>query len=456
MPTPANHTLYFEQLTVENVRAFGQRQQLTLLDESSRPARWTLIVGDNGVGKTTLLQCLARMAPVFNEPPDDDPGPHPNNVEPELARETDNELLRALARDGATDPTRLSAQLSVGARLGGSRPRVHDSVTTSLDFTRTRNGIADFHPAGNSSKRLKEPLVVGYSASRRPRGTTLGGFITKNPLASLLEIETELCDVEEILRQLDYSSLKQQSRATAFLAHLRKVLSDVLPDIGDPDDIEILGPRTPISDGEKTGVRVKTPSGRVPLHQLSLGYRTVFAWTVDLAWRLLEHYPRSSSPLHQPAIVLVDEIDLHLHPRWQRKVRYHLAKQFPQVQFIATAHSPLMAQSSLGANLAVVRWQNDHAVIENDPVVVESWRLDQLVTSELFELGSARPPETEREQQRRAELLEKSELSADERKELDTLNRRTFELQTESADDERVMQLIRDAAARLPSAASDS
>ena len=449
MPPPASHPIYFEQLTIENVGAFSGPQQLTLLDGNNRPARWTLIVGDNGVGKTTLLQCLARMAPVFNDPADDDTGPLPRDVEPQLARE-ENSVLRALARNRATEPTLLSARLSVGARLNGPKHRSRDTITTSLKFTQTRNGIANIKLGGESRKRVKEPLVVGYSASRRPREAALGSLITKSPLASLLEIATELCDAEELLCRLDYSSLKGQSRATRFLTDLKVVLSEILPDIKRPDDIEILGPPSP-DDLEGTGVHVRTPSGRVPLHQLSLGYRTVFSWTVDLAWRLLEHYPRSSRPLHQPAIVLVDEIDLHLHPIWQREIRDRLTEKFPQVQFIATAHSPLMAQSSLGANLAVVRWENDHAVIEDDPVVVGSWRLDQLVTSDLFELESARPPEIEKQQRRRAELMEKANLSVDEGQELLTLNRAFMELQTESPDDERVIQLIRHAAARLPS-----
>ena len=83
----------------------------------------------------------------------------------------------------------------------------------------------------------------------------------------------------------------------------------------------------------------------VSLGRLSLGYQTVFAWTLDIAWRLIERYPRSPNPLQEPAIVLVDEIDLHLHPHWQRDIREHLTEQFPRIQFIATAHSPLMAQS---------------------------------------------------------------------------------------------------------------
>ena len=60
-------SVYFTSLAIENVRCFGDRQELDLTAVDGRPARWTLILGDNGVGKTTLLQCLAWMQPVREE-----------------------------------------------------------------------------------------------------------------------------------------------------------------------------------------------------------------------------------------------------------------------------------------------------------------------------------------------------------------------------------------------------
>ena len=53
--------IYFKSLELENVRCFAQRQRLDLTDEHGKPVQWILILGDNGVGKTTLLQCLAWM-----------------------------------------------------------------------------------------------------------------------------------------------------------------------------------------------------------------------------------------------------------------------------------------------------------------------------------------------------------------------------------------------------------
>ena len=136
---------------------------------------------------------------------------------------------------------------------------------------------------------------------------------------------------------------------------------------------------------------MKTPYGEVSIYELSFGYQTMAAWLCDIAYRLFREYPKSKNPLMEPAVVLVDEIDLHLHPIWQRQLREQMIKFFPAIQFIATAHRPLMAQASLSANLAVVTKDGDFVRIENTPSVLSDWRLDQIITSDLFGLRDRVP-----------------------------------------------------------------
>ena len=476
MPNRLEPPFYFTKLSIENVRAFGESQELKLADADGRPARWTLIVGDNGVGKTTLLQCLARMRPRFNPPPDEPAEPPDGSgksadergnarpIEPELAAEEDNSVLAALVRSGNAATARLEADLSVGVRLGDHGGDFSCCLSTSSSVKRANGDVTDVQhtarvndvPAEGEAAEaaighgVQEPLVLGYGAGRRP---TLGAArdVATGPIDSLFRVEAGLHDAESLLSRLDYSTFKNDPEAERQLDSLKSLIAAMLPDIGDPGDIEILGPpqSAPSRPG---GVRVRTPYGRVPLDQVSLGYRTMFAWTVDIGWRLIEHYPDSRNPLHEPAIVLVDEIDLHLHPRWQRKVRETLTGHFPGVQFIATAHSPLMAQSSLDANVAVVRRSGDHAEIVNDPMVIKEWRLDQLITSDLFGLDSARSPAVAAMQERRAALLGKPELTPAERDELDRLNEKALAMPTEeSHEDDEAMEIIRRAADQLRS-----
>jgi hypothetical protein len=201
-----------------------------------------------------------------------------------------------------------------------------------------------------------------------------------------------------------------------------------LPEYLEADDIQIQGPRLAGSGG----VHVRTPSGMTPFEDLSLGYRTMFSWAVDLAWRLFEAFPGSANPLAESAVVLIDEVDLPFHPRWQRDVRQRLLKEFPKVQFIATTHNPVTAQQTLseGGNIAVVGWAGNEARILNNPISRDDWRVDQLLTSELFGFDSSRTREAEDKLAERLALIRTPHRSADQEARLQELDKFVASLPT--------------------------
>lgn len=455
-----NKFVYFTSLVLENVRAFGDRQELSLTnsDAASTPAQWTLIIGENGVGKTTLLQCLANMRPVPSErPADSEPiGKLKKCVDPAFSQESDNDTFDALAKAGKDVQLFLKATMSRGTRLEDKKKSRIKPIFTSLTVGRKAGKVNTIKPNGTFLVNFEEPLVIGYGASRHMGKANSNQIAFADSIESLFDSSLDLFDAEEILQLLDYSGYKNVSGAHRLLKRLKGALATILPDIGAPEDIEIFAPKTLGLKGKK-GVYVRTQTGLIPFSSLSLGYQTVSALTIDIAWRLFEKYPSSANPLSEPAIVLIDEIDLHLHPKWQRQIRNELSKHFPNVQFIATAHSPLMAQTYLDANLAVIKLehrpkhaQQKQAVIINDPLVVKDWRLDQVITSELFGFDSARPPEVDAKLQRQAFLTGKMGKSFKEKKELEVLTRTLERLPAaESPDDNEAMKIIRQAAEAL-------
>lgn len=172
------------------------------------------------------------------------------------------------------------------------------------------------------------------------------------------------------------------------------------------------------------------------------------AWVADLAWRLLEHYPKSQNPLEEPAVVLIDEIDLHLHPRWQLRIMDDLSAVFPATQFIATSHSPLMVQVAAKANFALLRRNNTYVEIDNDPRRVMSWRVDQILTSDLFGMPSARNEQTEGLFAKRDELAINPSRSLEEDAELERLYVEISKIPSAGdPQDQKAMELIREAAA---------
>ena len=202
--------------------------------------------------------------------------------------------------------------------------------------------------------------------------------------------------------------------------------------------------------GSTGGVLINMPYGRVPISALSLGYKTMFAWAVELALRLFDQNPESETPLEQPAVVLVDEIDLHLHPMWQRKVRSYLREHFPNTQFICTAHSPLMAQASENENVVVLRRVDDEVYIDNSPFLIEGWRVDQILASDLFGMPNKLSYKIEQLQDKRYRLLNKEERTQHEERELKQIDEFITNLPvSDNPDDVEAIQIIREAAAAI-------
>jgi hypothetical protein len=134
----------------------------------------------------------------------------------------------------------------------------------------------------------------------------------------------------------------------------------------------------------------------------------------------------------------------------------YLSNLFPNTQFIATAHSPLVVQAATDANIVVLRREGDHVVIDNNPTNVRNWRVDQILTSELFGLDSARPLYLDPLLRERENILGKPTLSEDDERRLKELGAAIGDLPTgETPADIEAMDIIRLAAARLKQLGSD-
>jgi predicted ATP-binding protein involved in virulence len=138
-----------------------------------------------------------------------------------------------------------------------------------------------------------------------------------------------------------------------------------------------------------------------------------------------------------------------MHPKWQRDIMQFLTERFPNTQFIVTAHSPLVVQAAQDANIVLLRREGDRVLIDNNPEIIENWRVDQVLTS-VFEMPSARPAKIEPLLQRRKEILTKAKLTASDRAELKELEAQIGTLPTaETSEDIKAMNLIRRAAKLL-------
>lgn len=106
--------------------------------------------------------------------------------------------------------------------------------------------------------------------------------------------------------------------------------------------------------------------GDFPLEALSDGARSVISMTADIAYRMARLNPDlgENVTLETPGVVLIDEIDMHLHPSWQQTVVNDLHKAFPKVQFIVTTHSPQVLTSVPAEDIRILHWDEDLVEIE--------------------------------------------------------------------------------------------
>lgn len=491
---------YFTRLELENIKCFGTKQSLDLSDGNGNPTRWNLILGDNGVGKTTVLQCLDWMRPepandaaelitkVENEtdinyvrlnrrieaPKKSDGRDNGDKKDsnvitlvPALQNVDDNRFFRLLPKSTQTN-LHLVAEISHGKKLVDTHPLTEDSrqinknskressetetIITGVNITFEKNGdLKDYTSEGNVEIENKEnvvdnyklPFIVVYSANRYLGKENKEESRLKDSGFSSLTENTELYDAEQILKDLEYAVLKfGTERDIKYFEDVKQMITRVL-NLNSPEDIHINPTKRIENSPNPDGVSFTTFSGEVGISELSLGYQTTLAWTLDLAWRLYENYPNQNDPLKEPAIVVIDELDLHLHPEWQRRIMDDLTFVFPQVQFVATSHSPLLVQSKPNANFAVIKKIENEVVIENDPELVKGWRIDQILNSEYFGVRISRPPETEKLFEKRDKLLLKFSRSFKEEKELQGLQREISMLRTETnpEEDEAIIYL---------------
>ena len=448
-PRHRRNSIYFLGLQITNTRCFTETQTLSLAASDAPdtgPAPWTLLVGDNGVGKSTLLQCLAWMRPIPYYPH----GPQrPDGIQPWL-HDQDPPTFHTLLRDGACH-TELRATMAEAPDLRSPRS---STVNTGIELLAENNRLQDVQliESANSPATTVEPFVITYAANRHMGRQNADALSESEPVDLLQTDSTELADAAHVLSRLEYSALKDNPRSRACLASMKRALTEILPFVGDAADIDILDPA-----GSAGGLRFRTRNGNVPLRGLSLGHRTATAWIVDLAWKLVRRYPTSDAPLEEPAVVLIDEIDLHLHPRWQRTIMKQFSDHFPNVQFVATTHSPLMITSMTDVNVAVLSQTDarDHVVIKNDPRVVESWRSDQTLVN-LFGLETARSARIEALMKERETLLQETPLTARAEERLRHIADEMSALPTaERSEDLHAMEIIRQAAAEIQVARED-
>ncbi len=305
------HPIYLKSISLKNIKCFGPEQTL-MLHKGNKPFMWTIILGDNGTGKSTILKTISLAL---------------SQNEEDLSYLNLFEFSRKKGEDGL-------CKLSIFSENENQLKK------RSLDVLKS----SYLKVEGSDLSSYNVP-VFGYGSFRKLGNKGLSGDELKFQSHSLFDESSDLINAEDWLLQADY----QKEKSNHEVDQVEKVKAVLLKIFGKEISEIAIKKR-----GFGYGVFFKTRYGWVNIKHLSTGYKTLITWMVDLANWLTLYYPESKNPLLEQAIVLVDEIDLHLHASLQKNLVSFLKNTFPKIQFIVTAHSPLVVQGSEEENIIIL------------------------------------------------------------------------------------------------------
>jgi hypothetical protein len=190
-------------------------------------------------------------------------------------------------------------------------------------------------------------FVVGYGALRRlamhDTSITRRGSdpVRAQAMATLFDLDATLNPLQSWAMGLEYRDGESGTQV------IENAMNGLLPDV-----------RFRRIDRRSGDLLFETQDGDVPLSLLSDGYQNVAAWIGDLLYRITESFEDYKNPLQTRGLLLIDEIDAHLHPKWQRQLRRYIEDKLPEFQIIGTTHSVLTAQQ-LEADECVILNRNE-------------------------------------------------------------------------------------------------
>ena len=340
-----------DRIQVRNFKRFEEKS----LDLNSR---FTLLVGDNGAGKTTLLDALAVAAGVWLvKPPDTTLVNSGRNI---LRAEIRLETLL----DG--DRTRLleCKPVSISAEGEISRERIRWLRQIRAGGVRTSNAeakealkvIERHYSRVYDGDKVVSPVLAYYGAgrswlpsrNRRLKGTTGRGPARRwEAFYDCFEERIRLNDLQNWFRR----EMITFARTGKWRPGYRVVKDSILYCVPSADDLWY--------DGDRAEIVLSIDKQAHSFANLSAGQRMMVALIADIAIKVVtqnSHLVVDERPfdiggrlpevlLQTPGLVLIDEIDAHLHPKWQRRVVGDLKNIFPLIQFVCTSHSPFVIQS---------------------------------------------------------------------------------------------------------------
>lgn len=333
-----------DELTITNFKGFAAKTlDLRRPRGQRRPGSFHVLVGENGSGKTSALEALAVALGVWQVAK---PSAGWRAIRASEARLKLTKYRDTVRFDPLPDPT-ITAVGAIGneALTWTRKNEGHGTRTTNNGARDAIDAVHRLLAAARESADVTLPLLAAYGAGRAwlPARERFEGF-HRGSTKSVSRFDAYFYCLEGRIRQDDlnrwflgeYLEAAQRGKPRLALQCVTKAVLACLP-----------GATRVRFDFDRKELVVKLAGEERPYSSLSDGQRATLALVADLASKASTLNPHLgvAAARKSPGVVLIDELDLHLHPTWQREIVDRLKSVFPALQFIASTHSPFIIQS---------------------------------------------------------------------------------------------------------------
>jgi predicted ATP-binding protein involved in virulence/Leucine-rich repeat (LRR) protein len=356
-------SIKIKKITLKNFKGFEYRE-IPFSD------RFNLLLGDNGSGKTAVLDALALILNSifigFDETEkrspikDEDVRQVFNYYDDEIRMEPNYPVLIEAQGDVMEYPVHWNK------RRSGSQSQTDDA---DWDLTAITAG---FNPHVRHGNPVTLPVIAYYGTGRlwlRLENEKVEPIPPVSRLHAYKDCLDPRSDEKELVRWMkeqELTKIQRKQPSGLYEAVLYEAVKKAITDC--IEEYKEIG-----YDVRHDSIMVKLNDEHwLPAYLCSDGYRNMIAMVADIAYRMAMLNPHLGPAVTQktPGVVLIDEIDLHLHPKWQRRVVNDLKRAFPGVQFIATSHSPFIVQS-LKSVEELIKLDGQMEPIENIDMSIE-------------------------------------------------------------------------------------